>query len=229
MTSTMMPRRRLLAAGGAVTGGALLGAANLPAAGAAAPGAPADHTAPAAGAAPPDPTATSWPTVDAGQITPVRIEGSDATVLLVGGAVATVLRHVARRFHYEVAPLGDGDASGWQPTGSAAHRSGTAIALHPARYPAGVTGGLFPTQLIVVRDILAECAGVVRWGGDDRQTPQEGHFRIDVPPGDRRLAMVAAAVDARRGPGAGAGSSPDPLVPGRRAAARTLESLQRRR
>lgn len=226
MTSTMMPRRRLLAAGGAVTGGALIGAAGLPAAVGAA--APADPAAPAVGAASVDPTASGWPAVDAGQVAPVRIEGSDATVLLVGGAVATVLRHVARRFHYEVAPLGDGDASGWQPTGPAAHRSGTAIALHPARYPAGATGGFFPAQLVVIRDILAECAGVVRWGGDDRQAPQESHFRIDVPPGDRRLTVVAAAVDARRGPGIGAGAVPDPLVPGRRAAARTLESLQRR-
>lgn len=66
------------------------------------------------------------------------------------------------------------------------YSSETAIAIRPNTYPLGISGGLFPHELIVIRDILAEYDGVVRWGGDER-VPKESHFQVDVPPGDARI------------------------------------------
>lgn len=123
------------------------------------------------------------------------IEGSGASVALRAGPVADVLLQVARRFHYEIAPLhDDGDVVGFLrggvPPGSA-HLSGTALVLHPGRFPVGARGGLFPHEVAAVRDILAGCGGAVRWGGDDPRAPQEGAFFIDVRPGNLRGAPAA--------------------------------------
>ncbi|MFE4583088.1 hypothetical protein, partial [Streptomyces chartreusis] len=132
------------------------------------------------------------------------------------GDVATVLTHVVRRFHYEIDELRTGDLTGWRapsrvrldrPEGNQA--SGTAVAIRPGSYPPGARGGFFPAQLVVVRDILAECDGVVRWSGDDDR-PYEALFSVDVPPDDEHLTKLVAKL---RGwaddPGAGPGTPVD--------------------
>ncbi|WP_405506437.1 hypothetical protein [Streptomyces purpurascens] len=150
------------------------------------------------------------------------------------GDVETVLVHLVRRFHYEVDALRRGDVVGWHDPSDVGRgrpesnlASGTAVRIRPGFHPRGARGGFFPGQEVVIRDILAELDGVVRWGGDDR-TPDESLFSVDVRPGDQRLARVAARI---RGwglePGAGAGSSVNVLAGGRRKAARELERRQR--
>ncbi|TQM79867.1 hypothetical protein FHX81_2178 [Saccharothrix saharensis] len=207
--ATRLGRRRFLAITGGLVAAASIGVA----------------IAPGASAAPP---ANAPARPDALAAFPV--EGSNASVTLLSGPAAVVLLHVARRYHYEVATLRAGDITGYAepPAGTpfeADYRSGTAIAVHAARYPAGATGGLFPHELAVVRDILAECEGVVRWGGDSRKTPKEGHFRLDVKPGDPALARVAAKVGGWAGePGRAAPA--DPFTPGRRRAAERLAERQ---
>lgn len=62
--------------------------------------------------------------------------------------------------------------------------SGTAIAIHPVLYPDGSKDGFFPHETVVVQDILADCEGVVRWGGDEKVS-MESHFQVDVPPATR--------------------------------------------
>ena len=110
---------------------------------------------------------------------------------------------------------------------SRSSRPGTAIAVRPGLYPAGSTGSMFPQELVVIRD-LAECEGVVRWGGDDKACPKEGHFQIDVLPSDGRLDHVAAKIRASRDkPGKGAGSLVDPLLSTCRAAARRWSAGRR--
>ncbi|ONI80881.1 hypothetical protein ALI22I_44700 [Saccharothrix sp. ALI-22-I] len=111
------------------------------------------------------------------------IEGSAASAALLSGPVATLLLHVARRFHYEIAALTSTDAIGLA--------DGTELVIRPDAYPRGATGCLFPHEVAVVRDILADCGGAVRWGGDDRDTPWEGHFRIDARPGSSTLTAAA--------------------------------------
>ncbi|MEU4762431.1 hypothetical protein AB0H12_04195 [Actinosynnema sp. NPDC023794] len=180
---------------------------------------------PAASAAPP-----TNPPARPDDLATYPVEGSNASVTLLSGPSAVVLLHVARRFHYEVGALGANDITGYAepPAGTpfaADYRSGTAIALRPASYPAGATGGLFPHEVAIVRDVLAECEGVVRWGGDSRRTPKEGHFRVDVRPDDPALTRVAEKiggwVDA---PDRGAPT--DPFTPGRRQAAERLAERQ---
>lgn len=103
------------------------------------------------------------------------------------GDVETILVHLVRRFHYEVEELRAGDVTGWRaptgerkPTAESNLASGTAVLIRPGHYPVGVRGNFFALQQIVIRDILAELDGVVRWGGDDRR-PNEALFSIDVP------------------------------------------------
>jgi hypothetical protein len=67
---------------------------------------------------------------------------------------------------------------------------------HPPRVAPGRRRGRHvPHQLAVIRDILAECQGVVQWGGSFRR-PHESHVQIDVTPTDPRLKKV---VDRIRG------------------------------
>jgi len=102
------------------------------------------------------------------------------------GAVATVLGHVARRFHAEVEPLVT--FYGWRSVATNAavgghprsnHPSGTAIDFngyaHPYKAPINFTAA----QVAAIRRILAEVAPVVRWGGDFGAALRDGmHFEI---------------------------------------------------
>ncbi|MGW9212275.1 hypothetical protein ACWGR4_35585 [Embleya sp. NPDC055664] len=150
------------------------------------------------------------------------------------GDVEMVLVHVIRRFHYEIDQLGNGDVVGWRAPRSVRNdrpesnqASGTAVQIRPGHYPAGAQGGFFPLQLTVIRDVLAELDGVVRWGGDDRDV-DEALFYIDVRPGDGRLAEVANRIRGWQDEaGKGAGAPVDVTSRTRRGAAEAMESRQR--
>ncbi|WP_245780086.1 hypothetical protein [Actinopolyspora lacussalsi] len=107
-----------------------------------------------------------------------------------------VLLHAARRFHYEVEELDPDDVVGHTTSRKVAasyesnYLSGTALAIQPDQFPVGAGDGLFPAQVATVREILNDCEGVLRWGGDERM-PKQGHFQIEVGPGDGRLRKVA--------------------------------------
>ncbi|WP_128433242.1 hypothetical protein [Streptomyces cyaneus] len=172
-------------------------------------------------------------TIDADAVAAFPVEGSDATVRL-HHAAAAVLLHVARRWHYEVAPLhGSGDVAGHRtdPAVRAAfesnYLSGTAVALHPLQYPLGAGDGLWPHQKRIVRDILADCDGVVRWGAD-LSPAAECHFQIDVAPRSKALARLTRTFRDRSVKRAGPrpGAVDDPTAPERRAKARRLEQIQ---
>jgi hypothetical protein len=219
-------RRRVIVAAGASAAGAALWSSTAQAA--------PSPTAPL----PPGRRGTTqngWPVVAKTDVSGQLIEGSDAAVSLRTGDAATVLLHVARRFSYEIDSLRAGEVTGYTTDTVARaafesnYRSGTAVAIRPDRYPFGVSGNYFARELLVVRDILAECAGVVRWGGDDPTTPKESHFQIDVRPGDPALAKLAGTIRGWNGHhGQGAGAPHDPLDPTRRAAAQDLERRQRK-
>ncbi|MFE1023596.1 hypothetical protein ACFW5I_03380 [Streptomyces sp. NPDC058818] len=150
------------------------------------------------------------------------------------GEVEAVLVHVIRRFHYEIDQLRKGEVTGWRSPGKVRkglpegnQASGTAVQIRPEFYPAGTTGGFFPPQLLVIRDILAELDGVVRWGGDDRKA-DESLFYIDVKPGDPRLAALVEKLRTWQDtPSEGAGTPVDVLADDRRRAAKALQRSQR--
>ncbi|MEU0071305.1 hypothetical protein ABZ027_17420 [Streptomyces sp. NPDC006332] len=166
-------------------------------------------------------SANGWPLVD--QAAEQRLEGApNVHVSLVEGDVATVLLYVARRFSYEIDMLRPGDVQGHSTdrdvvTGfESNHLSGTAMAIRPLFYPLGAdkATGMTEQERTVVRDILADCEGVVAWGGD-LDPVKESHFQIDVRPGDARLTRLARRIqgwDATPGQGAG---SIDAFAPAR--------------
>ncbi|UGY91678.1 hypothetical protein [Streptomyces gobiensis] len=171
---------------------------------------------------------------DGGAVRTRAVPGTGLEAALQFGDPAAILIHVISRFHYEVDGLEAGDVVGWRKPSQvnvklaeSNQASGTAVAIRPGSYPPGTSGGFFPLELVVIRDILAECDGVVRWGGDDKRAPNEALFFIDVPPDDDRLTRLA---DKIRGWGADAGSGAgvpvDVLAPQRRDAAKRMERLQ---
>lgn len=189
--------------------------------------------APAPGFSTGQTSANGWRVGPGRDIHTFSVPGTDVSVALRGGDVAVVLVHVVRRFHYEIDALRDGEVVGYEPAGTVParhetnHSSGTAVDIRAAWYPLGTAGGFFPHQQDVLRDILAECEGVVRWGGD-LDPVDESHFQIDVPPGDARLHRLATKIRGwRERPGRGAGVLVDPLAPPRRTAALSLARRQR--
>jgi hypothetical protein len=175
----------------------------------------------ASAAASPGPTSTArgatsangWETqtvADSGMILTRPVAGSDVTVAVRVGDVETVLMHVIRRHHYEIGTLRPGDVVGFRSPDRAStghrtnHASGTAVDIRPGWYPTG-SRTLSGHELDVIRDILADCAGVVVWGGD-LTTPEESHFHIDVAPTDPLLTEVANTLRTWNDlPGRGAG------------------------
>ncbi|MBD0693903.1 hypothetical protein BG452_14415 [Streptomyces sp. CBMA123] len=160
-----------------------------------------------------------------------QVAGTGLSVDVRIGDVEEILVHLIRRFHYEVEELPSGDLLGWQEIGSLRAAlpesnlaSGTAVRIRPG---ASAKGGLFPYQEVVLRDVLAECQGVVRWGGDDDEV-DESLFYLALGPEDRRVNRLA---DRLRGwgarPGEGAGTPVDVLSPDRRAEADGLARAQR--
>lgn len=149
------------------------------------------------------------------------------------GDVEAILIHVIRRFHYEVEQLTQIDLAGWRQVGGLKKNrpesnlaSGTAVRIRPG---ASAAGGLFPLQLLTVRDILADCEGVVRWGGDDNPV-DESLFYIDRGPDDDRVRAVAERFRAAElTPGEGAGVEVDVLARSRRSRADHLAQQQRTR
>lgn len=167
--------------------------------------------------------------VDAGgDIVTRPVPGTGLDIAVRTGDVGTVLVHVIRRFHYEIDALGlPGEPrpiEGWVAPSTVRdsrlpqsnQASGTAVVIRPNSYPPGVRGGYTAGQQLVIRDIIADTEGVVRWGGDDRR-PYEGLFYLTVRPGDARLERVAAKIRAwDETPGSGAGAVPDVTDPSRR-------------
>ena len=205
-----LSRRRFAGATGAVAGAMVLGSV-----GTAGPASAAAASAPT-GVWQGDRSVNGWPVL--AEATEYDIEGSGQSVRLADGDASVLLLHVARRFHYEIDQLRRGDVQGHRPSRhmqiqvqvqeryESNYLSGTAIAIRPDAYPVGVKGGLYPHELLVVRDILTELDGAVRWGGDFG-TPKESHFEIALRPGHPKLKGVARKIRGwNDSPGEGAGS-----------------------
>ncbi|GAA2968902.1 hypothetical protein [Streptomyces enissocaesilis] len=142
------------------------------------------------------------------------------------------LVHLVRRFHYEIAELQPGEAVGWTAPGGLRGparnlASGTAVRVRPGHCPPGTKGGYFPLELAVLRDILAELDGMVRWGGDDRAV-DEALFYLAVGPDDTRLTAVAERLRVgETTSGRGAGTLVDVHDKRRRSVANALARRQR--
>lgn len=207
---------------------------------------PVDGGEGTAGVAPAAPVETprganGWPLLD---VTPdesgrdmlasTSVPGTGTVVTLRTGMPTALLVYVAQRFHYELASLAAERLpllSGFKPrragvelgalsAGDSNHASGTALDILVGWYPRGTSGHFTAKELVVVRDILNQCAGLVRWGGDSTDDPDEGHFEIAVGPDDPRLTDVTAPLLFGSPPDQVPGSDlPAPFRPERRKAA----------
>ncbi|MGG5257134.1 peptidoglycan-binding protein [Phycicoccus avicenniae] len=152
-----------------------------------------------------------WPAGSSSSVPLTRLTVGAATFPagVRSGQVATVLGYVVRRYDREVERL----VSGWcwghayRPIRGAStlsnHSSGTAIDCNAPRHPLGKAGTFSAAQRSRIHAILADCDGVVRWGGDYSGRKDEMHFEIDVRPGDARLAALVKRIG-----GGGGGSTP---------------------
>ncbi|QOV36132.1 hypothetical protein IM697_39985 [Streptomyces ferrugineus] len=122
------------------------------------------------------------------------VSGTGLSVEVRIGLPELLLLHIARRFHYEVQELRAGDILGWSgigrtPLTSPASNlsSGTALRIVPG---ARSRGSYFPQQVHRIRDIVADCAGTVRWGGDD-DSVDESLYYLATGPDSAGLTRVA--------------------------------------
>jgi len=159
------------------------------------------------------------------------VAGTGLKVDIRIGDAEVILLHVTRRFHYEVEKIQRVDLAGWREIGSLRKglpesnlASGTAVQIRPG---ARAKGGLFPAQELVLRDMLAECEGLVRWGGDDSKV-DESLFYLDAGPDDERVRKFADKARAwHMMPGEGAGVQVDVMSSSRRGHADRLARIQR--
>ena len=119
---------------------------------------------------------------------------------LRSGNVATVLLWIAAQFNARVEPvLQEQGVWGFEPRpirGSSElsnHASGTAEDLNSARHPLGASGTFTAAQVNTIHGILAQCDGVVRWGGDYSGRVDEMHFEINDGPS--AVAALAAKLN----------------------------------
>ncbi|MFF0160186.1 hypothetical protein ACFYRY_22025 [Streptomyces sp. NPDC005263] len=220
-----LSRRRVLGATTALAGATVLGGLGS------APATAADRAATPAGSGKATAwtkarSANGWKILD--EATSYGIEGSGRSVRLADGDAATILLHVARRFHYEIDQLRAGDVRGHrtsrqveQPYESN-YLSGTAIDIREPSYPLGARAGFYPQELVVIRDVLAELDGVVAWGGDF-PVPKESHFEIALKPGHPKVKNIARKITAwNTGPGNEGAGATDAFDAARQKHARTF-------
>ncbi|MEV4943012.1 hypothetical protein [Streptomyces zaomyceticus] len=222
-----LSRRHALSAVGGLVGAAALGMIGMASASATTPVSVTDRRRTASTQWRGGRSANGWEILDKATLHP--IEGSGRSVYLAAGDAATLLLYVARRFHYEIDQLRDGDVLGHTTSrGISApyesnYLSGTAITIRPHAYPLGVRGGLYPHEQVVVRDILAELDGAVAWGGD-LETPKESHFEIAFKPTHPKVKGVVRKIRGWRDtPSRGAGAT-DAFAPERLSNAKAFRS-----
>lgn len=135
------------------------------------------------------------------------------------GDVETVLTYVVRQLHARVERI-DRDAIkdewGWyykpsanSPHTLSCHSSGTAFDYNATRHPNGRRGTWTRGQVAEIREILAECGGVVRWLGDASRVPDEMHFEIR----GTRSQVAAVAARLRKAPPRLTAAPPSPPQP----------------
>lgn len=223
MSPVHLDRRHCLAAAAATGATALVASVATPAA--AAPGPTGRATWSTHG----------WPVL--GDPVARVVEGSDLTLVTAAGAPAVVLGHLVRRWFYEIddsvrpselvshVPLRRGATATER-----LHATGIAVAIRPGWFPPGSAERLAARDVLVVRDILAELRGVVRWGADS--TPHDdARFVLDLPPLHPDLDDLVRRLrpSAKSGPDLVSADLGLPFTPARQAVARATARAQHAR
>lgn len=143
---------------------------------------------------------------------PVRQYGdADLTPLsyvrggVLAGDVHTILDFLCRRYERLVEPIVRTDSwghsyrsvRGYASTWSE-HSAGTAIDLNAPAHWIGLSGTFTDGQVRGIRQLLAECGGVVVWGGDWTKRPDEMHFEVRNDPAE--ISRIAGLIRAQSAP-----------------------------
>lgn len=131
----------------------------------------------------------------------ITVPGTDVQLPIRSGDVEVVLTYVAVQFHKTVQPLRKGWCWGYayrpvrgRTTGLSNHASGTAIDLNAPNFPYKVptTRCMTAKQINACRKIVKDLQGVVRWGGDYVNAPDDAmHFEINASPAEvKRVANL---------------------------------------
>jgi hypothetical protein len=120
--------------------------------------------------------------------------------------VAYVLRYFAEQYAARVEPLRSGcwgfsyRADRNQASDLSNHASATAIDLNAPQHPNDVpTARTFSAkQIAEVHQILSECHGALRWGGDYTHTVDAMHVEVNVSPARLREIVAQMQADARQ-------------------------------
>lgn len=122
------------------------------------------------------------------KLTVVRLAGSNVPLRLHKDA-AKILAYVAVRFDKEVSKLKLNNKPGFQDDGGYSfrkignsnvysnHASGTAIDLNWQKFPM-FKRNMNKKQVEACRAIVADCQGLIRWGGDYKTSVDQMHFEI---------------------------------------------------
>jgi hypothetical protein len=120
--------------------------------------------------------------------------------------VEFVLRYFAEQYAARVEPLRSPGCWGFsyradknQASDLSNHASGTAIDLNAPQHPNDVpTSRTFTAkQIAEVHQILAECHGALRWGGDYTHTVDAMHVEINVSSARLKEIVTQMQADAR--------------------------------
>lgn len=143
-----------------------------------------------------------WPLVSTEQLESLPWLPNNARLL--AGSVAQVLGYVARQFEDRVehitstssfrdhARIGNGNTY-------SNHASGTALDLNGGQHPQGKKGTFTSAQVVAIRQILAECSGVLRWGGD-YVMPITDEMHFEIRPGVTAQQVASAAIFINKQP-----------------------------
>lgn len=186
-------------------------------------------------------TAQRWPSARSANGWPIggptrthRVEGSSLNLTLTDGAAATLLIHAARRINYELDTLRPGDLVGLthdRQVASATRSnllSGTAILFRPGSFPLGTDDNLFPNQVVIFEDIVAEASGALMWGGH-LATPDQGLIYIAPAPGSTSVTKTARTFEREDSISTSSGAGAiDAFQTDRRRTAKTFARERRR-
>lgn len=145
----------------------------------------------------PVPTTAATVAADIGTYT---VPGTTETIRLRKGAVATVLLYVLARFNAEVERLAGNPHDEWgfvvrnvrgSSTSISNHSSGSAADANAAEHPLG-TLTFSKAKIAAIHKIIADCQGVVRWGGDYSGRKDQMHFEINAS--EARVEALAAKI-----------------------------------
>lgn len=141
-----------------------------------------------------------WPVVPHDAVTDRAVHGVEFPNGWLKGDVDVIFTHLIGRLHREVEPIHAGWCWGWHvkniegSTSISNHASGTAIDYNAPAHPMGKRNTYSAADRAKIRAILADLDGVVRWGGDYVNRPDDMHFEIN-----KGAAAVHAAANKIRG------------------------------